>query len=393
MESILLLTADRIHNGREWMPESTVLAVEKSSGIIKAILLKEEIDKTKIKKYRGTLCPGFVNAHCHLELSHMKGKIKSGGGLIDFLTDVSVQRDISTVEEKQESIKNALEVMHQTGIVAIGDIANTSETSAFRQQSPFHMHTFVECLGFVPEGAILRWQHARKIMSEFEDKSTHVDNHIIRQSLTPHSPYSVSQNLFKLINDYATDSLISIHNEESMDELLYFYNKTGGMQRLFERLKINDSHFEPSRITSLQTYWNYVSDSHPIILVHNTFMPKEDIVFLQQSLRNTTLCLCPQANLYIENRLPDIQLFLNSGLNICLGTDSLASNYSLNIYEEIICIQQYYQHLSMEMLLRWACYNGAKALQMEHRIGSFQIGYNPGIVYIDEVKGISKRLI
>ena len=100
--------------------------------------------------------------------------------------------------------------------------------------------------------------------------------------------------------------------------------------------------------------------------------------------------LCPNANLYIENRLPNINLLLKSGANICIGTDSLASNHQLSVMAELETIHQYYPEIAWEKLLGWATYNGASALQMQQSIGSFEAGKRPGIVQIKKDHSLQK---
>jgi len=116
-------------------------------------------------------------------------------------------------------------------------------------------------------------------------------------------------------------------------------------------------------------------------LVHNTFTKKEDLEELKRrrSLENTFFVLCPNSNLYIENQLPPVTLFCEENLNICLGTDSLASNHKLSVLDEMITLQLNFSELELENLVQWASLNGAKALQIDATFGSFEVGKNPGI--------------
>ena len=93
-------------------------------------------------------------------------------------------------------------------------------------------------------------------------------------------------------------------------------------------------------------------------------------------------CLCINANLYIENELPNINLFVENNCNIVLGTDSYASNFSLNIFDEIKTIQKYFPQIPLEKILQWATFNGAKALGVEDKFGSLHLGKKPGIVLV-----------
>jgi len=118
-----------------------------------------------------------------------------------------------------------------------------------------------------------------------------------------------------------------------------------------------------------------------LLLVHNTFTEKSDLGELRKNrpLENTWFALCPNSNLYIENQLPPIPLFQKEGLNICLGTDSLASNHQLSILAEMITIQQNFHEIELTELLTWATLNGAEALGINKDFGSFETGKKPGI--------------
>ncbi|MEJ7674530.1 MAG: amidohydrolase family protein [Chitinophagaceae bacterium] len=118
-----------------------------------------------------------------------------------------------------------------------------------------------------------------------------------------------------------------------------------------------------------------------IILVHNTFTKQSDIDFIKQEQENfekTYFCLCINANKYIEDWLPPVELFLKNDCNIVLGTDSLASNSSLNLLDEMKTIQNIVPDITLEVMLQWATINGAKVLEMDKKLGSFEKGKKPG---------------
>ena len=109
-------------------------------------------------------------------------------------------------------------------------------------------------------------------------------------------------------------------------------------------------------------------------------------------MENTWFALCPNSNLFIEDQLPPISLFRSENLNICLGTDSLASNNEISVLSEMLTIQNHFPEIRLEELLKWACINGAKALRIESEFGSFEKGKNPGINLITGVDLQTLRL-
>jgi len=146
-------------------------------------------------------------------------------------------------------------------------------------------------------------------------------------------------------------------------------------------LGIDISQWKPTGKSPLLTTLKFLPPENQLLLVHNTFTAESDMLELkkQRATENTFLVLCPNSNLFIENQLPPVPLFQKHGLNICLGTDSLASNQKLSILAEMITLQQHFSEITLEELVLWGTFNGAKALQVENRFGSFEPGKQPGV--------------
>ncbi|RYF96365.1 MAG: amidohydrolase, partial [Chitinophagaceae bacterium] len=128
------------------------------------------------------------------------------------------------------------------------------------------------------------------------------------------------------------------------------------------------------------------------ILVHNTETSSSDLDFIEATNArgiSTWFCLCPNANLYINNKLPDIERFASYKNKIILGTDSLASNNNLDILGEIKTMHRFFPSIPVHDLLRWATLNGAKALEIDEQTGSFEAGKQPGIVLIEGLTATS----
>jgi cytosine/adenosine deaminase-related metal-dependent hydrolase len=143
------------------------------------------------------------------------------------------------------------------------------------------------------------------------------------------------------------------------------------------------SHFQ----SSIQSILPLISSKQKTLLVHNTFTSSDDIATVQASGKDVVWCFCPNANLYIEGRLPDIDQFLANDLKITLGTDSLASNDKLCILSELKVIKAYFPKLPFSQTIRWATLNGAEFLGIDKRFGSIEKGKAPGLNLIENVKG------
>ncbi len=381
------ITAPRIHNGRKWLPEGTTISLNEQGKILS--LLPTPPEGTIF--YDGVLAPGFVNVHCHLELSHMQGVIPEHTGLIPFLKDVSFRRNEHTEAQKTEARFNAFNQMFSNGIVAVGDIANTTDTLDLRALGHLHFHSFIEALGFTEVNAARSFGFAVKTYEAFATQEP--GNKINNQSITPHAPYSVSGKLFQAIDAYQPGSVLSIHNQESEAEDQYYREKTGGVQDLLQAMGIDDSYFVPTGKSSIRSYMAGLGHGRPYIFVHNTYTSREDVQYIKAGVREAYWCLCPNANLYIENRLPDVDMLVSEGATLCIGTDSLASNHQLCILSELYSLKQHYPALEWEQLLKWATHNGAIALQMQDVAGVLEPGMSPGIVQLLNIDTAERPIV
>jgi cytosine/adenosine deaminase-related metal-dependent hydrolase len=333
-----------------------------------------------IEQLSGIICPGFINTHCHIELSHLKDKINPRRGLVNFIKELQATRKADN-KEISDAIQKADEEMYANGIVAVGDIANSNLSIPVKASSKLYYHTFVETFGFLPQNAEAIFNKAMELLQEFKPQSC---------SITPHAPYSVSKELFKLIRKHSdsTTNLISIHNQECEDENKFYRYKLGGFIELYEHFGIDISHFKPQARNSLQSIIPLLTNKQQILLVHNTCTNLKDIYFIKRFDRKINWCFCPNANLYIENHLPKIPLFIDQGFNITLGTDSLASNDSLCILSEMRTIQKKFPAISTAKLLEWATINGASFLGIDDEKGTLEPGKTPGLNLITGLDGL-----
>ncbi|MGI4749168.1 MAG: amidohydrolase family protein [Janthinobacterium lividum] len=323
------------------------------------------------EKLSGVICPGFINTHCHLELSHLKGKIPAGEGLIAFIKNVQQYRKADDIEVL-EAAAQADEAMWQNGIVAVGDISNSAITASIKTKSKLYYHNFVEVFGFDPKNADAAFNQAISIRDQFKPMAA---------TITPHAPYSVSKELFKLIKKEAeqNNSILSIHNQESDEENKLYRYKQGSFLEFYNDLGLDIEFFKPQARNSLQSIIPLLSNQQNVLLVHNTFTSMKDVYFTRRFDKKINWCFCPEANLYIENALPKVNIFTHHGFNITIGTDSLASNTGLCILKEMQVLQQHFPELSLECLVEWATINGARFLGIEEEKGTIEVGKKPGL--------------
>ncbi len=366
-----------------------VLEVSDTGEII-AILTAEEASNQNIEgieQFEGVLVPGFVNSHCHLELSHLFGKIPEQTGLPAFVREIVAQRAAAD-EEVIAAMEIADKQMYENGIIAVGDISNQLISKEVKQQSALYYHTFVEVFGFNRASQPII-EEAIKIRDSYWP---------LHASIVPHAPYSVSNELFQYIEkNTRPHDVLSIHNQETVAENEFFEKGTGDFEAMYQRMGVPKSEAHGTGENAIRYHLPQMP-SNKTLLVHNTFTSKADIDFAAAQHKDLYWCLCPNANVYIENNLPDVTLFVDPQVKVTLGTDSLASNHQLSILAEMQTLQQQ-KRVPFDELLKWATINGAAFLGIDQQYGSFEIGKTPGVnlVELGESKIIKsknvKRLI
>lgn len=368
------LTADKIFTANGSVLTGVVIILDEKNTII-AIENSENHDKSSVEYHHGFIIPGLVNTHCHLELSHMKDKIKTGTGLVTFIKNVVRYRDVAQ-EQIDFAIAQADAEMYGNGIVAVGDISNKIDTAHVKARSKLKYYTFIEAFDFINSA------EAQNTFDRYmEVYRHHLQSGASHQSMVPHAPYTVSPKLFGLINEKNKNQLktISIHNQETLHENQFFINKTGDLLEFYKGFGLPLEQFSPTGKPSVYYALEHMDPSHRTLFVHNTMMSSQDITAAQKRCSASYFATCPNANLYIENSLPDYQLFVDAKAKMTIGTDSLTSNWQLSILDEMKTIQKYQSTIDFQTLVEWGTINGAEALGFDEDLGSIEIGKTPGL--------------
>jgi len=362
--------------------DGTILEIEDTQGALH--------ESAEVEFFSGVIVPGFINAHCHLELSHMQDSFQQGTGFVPFLKQVVTQRAsepgiILSAAEKADIL------MYKNGIVAVGDIANGIIAFEVKKGSKIDYFTFIEALGFSPVRAEKAFEWVKNCLATAENMG-------LKASIVPHAPYSVSTPLFNAIAAEAqlSDSILSIHSQECLEEdELYQTGRSGLSDHLRDNLGIDTTFFVPTGESALRSILKYLPPENHLLLIHNLHTSQSDLDFISsiRSLGKTWFVLCPGSNLYIQQTLPDVMLLRKNKAQICLGTDSLASNHQLSILEEMKILQSAFPDLSVNELTTWATYNGAKALKISDWAGSIEVGKRPGINLLTGFSLVDKKLL
>ncbi|MEZ4987470.1 MAG: amidohydrolase family protein [Saprospiraceae bacterium] len=376
------ITADFVYTMTGDAREKAVIVVD-NKGVILQIDNRNEHDPASLEIYTGVIIPGFINTHCHLELSHMKGKVDTGTQLIPFITNVVKYRDVPQ-EEIQAAITAADEEMQREGIVAVGDISNKQDTITTKWQSPIRYYTFVEMFDFLQEKGAA--DCVAQYMPVYDNQPNEGGN---RRSAVPHAPYSVSKALFQAINGLNKgQATVSIHNQETPPENELFLHKTGDFIDFYNSFGIDLSEFKATGKPAIQYALDHLDPTCRTLFVHNTISTPTDIQAAHAWGQNGVYwATCANANLYIENQLPNYRYFIEAGAKMTIGTDSLTSNWQLSVLDELKTISKYQSYVPFATLLQWATLNGAEALQFDDTLGSISPGKQPGLNLLENLSG------
>ena len=366
------LTADYLYPLHIAPIKKGVLQISDKGEVISIFENRSEVPQDKLEVFEGVLCPGFVNAHCHLELSHLIGLAEKGKGFLDFVTSVIHKRNNFTKNQIQEAIEKAERQMINNGIVAVGDICNTTDTLIQKKKENLMYYTFIEAVQVYEADVKITIENNLGIRNKFRNAG-------LQATVVPHAPYSCVPNLLKGITSISDkfDKVYTFHNQETAAENELFLSQSGKMLNWLNKIGSSSTIWENRNRQSTRAILEYFKSEKNLLLVHNTFTKEEDLL-------TAFYCTCPKANLYIENALPDYSIFDTDKL--CVGTDSLASNNSLSILEELLVIQEK-STFDMTTLLKIASKNGAEALGFE-KLGSFEKGKIPGVNLIQHLEGM-----
>jgi cytosine/adenosine deaminase-related metal-dependent hydrolase len=369
-EYIYTLEAEPIRNGFvEYEDDGTIVAVGQCAS-------DEDV-------MPGAIVPGFVNAHCHVELSHLHKKFRKGTGMAGFIDQINELRDWAGREVKQQLVQEWMDKMWNDGVSAMADISNDDSSFDVKKSHKMYTRTFLEVFGSEPE-------MCEGVMNDVTALKAVADEAGIDAAPTPHSCYTMSPQLLSASAAAGLESgYLSYHSQESQEEEDLLISGSGAM---YENRKRSGMSTPPvTGESSLKYFLDRLADVKPapydenILLVHNVCLQQSDIDAVKQTMNNAYFAICPLSNIFIHNALPPIDLMRKNGLAIALGTDSLSSNDDLDVMKELVCLHENFPQVPMNELFTWASRNGARFLGKDDVLGSIAAGKCPGIVHVSEL--------
>lgn len=353
-------------------------------GVITAVGVSD--DPSREPDFReGAIVPGFVNAHCHIELSHLCGRFRKGTGMAGFIDQINELRDCASPEDRMAAVSLRMDELWRQGVSAMADISNCDESFAAKAASPMYVRTFLEVFGTEPQdcdGVIASVRELKKRAEEWG----------LDAAPTPHSCYTMSPQLLTAASAEALKAgWLSYHSQESPEEeemvrygsgALYDNRRRAGMSTPPVTGKSSLMYF----IDRLRAVHPAPFDEH-ILLVHEVCLDEESADAALAVMNNVYWALCPLSNLFIHDALPPVRMMRRKGLKLTIGTDSLSSNDTLDMVREMHCLQTAFPEVPFGEMLLWACRNGAEFLSKGDMAGTLEPGKRPGIVL---VKGLDR---
>jgi len=367
---IFPISGEPIRNG--------VVVLDNNNVVVEVIDPKgNEKELASMEFHNGVIVPGFVNAHCHIELSHLKGRFTQKKGIAGFVSQVRELRGVEPLEVAG-SIKQAISTLEKNGTVAVGDICNTTDTLKGKMSTDIYFHNFIELFGLNPIDAREKVDSLLELLNRFQSNLQGAS------SLTPHSTYSISENLWNLINAelVKNPSIVSIHYGESLQEYAILNDRSGLLAENFKALSIPIN--LPECDSPLEVVKRFIPRHSKVLFVHNTFASAKEVQQLICHFAEPHFVVCPSSNQFIEGKLPDIPMLIDQGACLAIGTDSYASSNTLSVFDQILILLDQFPAIAFTDMVKWATLNGAKALSIDSIYGSFDKGKKPGLNLITD---------
>jgi cytosine/adenosine deaminase-related metal-dependent hydrolase len=313
--------------------------------------------------------PGLVNAHTHLDLTGVRGVCPPGRVLPEWLLCVIAARRQMTPEQVENDIRQGLAECLRHGTTLIGDISAFGASFPILRDAPLRAVVFRELLGLTEDRARQAWAEAEQWLNSVRTSAT------CRPGLSPHAPYSVRTTLFERVADHARrDGLpVAIHLAESREEIELLHARSGPFVAFLQDLGVwHPAGLVPGCDDILRVNLGVTS----LLLAHGTYLE------VSKSLPDATVVYCPRTHAAFGHRPHPFRDLLRQGVRVALGTDSLASNPDLSIWNEVRFLRERYPDVPGDILLRMATLSGAEALGWERETGSLEPGKSADLVVL-----------
>jgi len=326
--------------------------------------------------------PGLVNAHTHLELSALRGRVAPAATMPVWVCDMLAARGLDP--PSVEPILAAIGEAHASGTALVGDIGNSLATIGPLAESPVSAVVFHELLGFNladPVGAVAA-AAAAIARAPATDR--------VRVSLAVHAPYSCSPGLIRAVRDWLDREAsrpTSVHLGESPEELQFLRDGTGPWRDLLGALRAWNADWNPPGTDPVSYLEGLRFLDDRVLAVHGVHLG--DAALDRLAARGATLVTCPRSNQWVGVGAPPVTRFYRAGVRVAIGTDSLASVPDLNLFAELAAVRQLAPEVPARLLLSSATRGGAEALGFGAELGAIEPGKRAALIAVRIPAGVA----
>jgi cytosine/adenosine deaminase-related metal-dependent hydrolase len=341
--------------------------------------------RTPSAEPRTVILPALVNAHTHLELSWMRGRVPPGDAMPAWAMRLIGERltedhSAAGVGKRQEAVVSAIAEARASGTTLVGDVSNTLESCGPLAASALSAAVFYELLGFRAADPVGMVEAAGQRLAAFATLER------LRPVVAPHAPYSVSPDLFRAIGRATGDRPLSLHLGESIEEVQFLRDGTGPWRGVLERIGAWAPDWVPPACGPVEYVERLGLLSDRLIAVHGVQFKDDELRRLAS--RGATVVTCPRSNRWTGAGVPPIRRFYASGVRVAIGTDSLASVEDLNLFSEMAEVRRLAPEVPACQILKSATLDGATALGFTNDLGSISVGKRAELLAIRVPAGV-----
>lgn len=328
---------------------------------------------------RTAILPGLVNAHTHLELSWLKGRVPPARRMPEWIGALMALRRRVHIDDPF-AMAAAVAAARRSGTSVVGDVTNTLASVHAVAAGPMRAQVFYELLGFSEADPARKVEQARQLRDRLDAARSRV-------SIVPHAPYSVSPALMREIASMAARerSVISVHAGESPEEIEFLQTGTGAWRELLMQIGVWTDAWQPPRTGPVAYLDSLGLVTDRTLLVHGTHLTGAELSLA--AARGATLVTCPRSNEWVGVGAPPLARFYRSGARVAVGTDSLASCPDLNLFSELRIMRHLAPDVPASRLLRSATRDGAEALGFGDDYGSIEPGRRADLIAVNVPDG------
>ncbi len=315
------------------------------------------------------LMPGLVNAHTHLDLTSIADSIQRVPKFTDWIFQIVGKRTPETVGP---SVHEGVQQSLAGGVTTVGDIDGTGESVQVLRDTPIRKVVFVEILGFSGERAAMGVARLGTYLD-----SPPVSDSLLTAALSPHAPYSTSAEIYRQC--VASGLSVCTHVAETREELEFLSSGTGALVGYLKAFGISTAEWVPPQRTPVQYMGTLGILQRNSVLAHCNYLTDADVATLAES--GVSVVFCPRSHHYFYHTDHPVMRLVEKGTNVAIGTDSLASNWSLSLLDELKFLARAQPCIRPETLIDMVTCNGTKALGLA-QVGRLEKDWQADIIAI-----------